>query len=428
MRRCGAMFEAPDGIPRLRLPGNLRTDTVRRFYEGAPFPGYPPHDSLHALHMRAERSEFARLLDEAIPGDARVVDVGCGTGQMCLYLARADRVVIGADLSRPSLQLGAAAAARFKLDRVLFVETDLQQPALAKRRVRRGLFFRRRASHTRPARRLRPACAAGPAWGNDCARRLQRIRPHSSAVAAHSGPALKLPLHSVSIRCCAKGAMNRNGGKPGCAISISTRRSIVIRSRKYSGGLRKTTPITSALIRLQCWATNPGNYSLPRPTTGAPKAGSLNWTGCGCSDTKADSSSRWAGVDESRKCRRQTGDAVACRHRSIGGDRRRTGDRGSGRKPAMARPAFSAVLLFCPEASTCKSSWSFAWESQLVGVSLAWLASSIARLLTAKTVRLASPWSSRQYWRWRPVSSCCVTRASVLPHGSRLKTNLGARS
>jgi SAM-dependent methyltransferase len=128
---CGAVFEAPDGIPNLRLSGNLRTDAVRGFYEGAPFPGYPPRDSLHALHMRAERSEFARLLEGAIPGDARVVDVGCGTGQMCLYLARADRVVIGADLSRPSLQLGAAAAARFKLDRVVFVETDLQQPALA---------------------------------------------------------------------------------------------------------------------------------------------------------------------------------------------------------------------------------------------------------------------------------------------------------
>jgi len=105
--KCGTVFDAPDGIPKLRLPGNARTDEVRKFYERAPFPGYPPRDSLHALHMRAERSEFARLLDKAISGDARIVDVGCGTGQMCLYLARADRVVIGADLSRPSLQLGA---------------------------------------------------------------------------------------------------------------------------------------------------------------------------------------------------------------------------------------------------------------------------------------------------------------------------------
>ena len=84
-------FAAPDGIPDLRLAADERTEAVRRFYERAPFPGYPPRDSLHALHARAERSAFARLLDQAIPGDARIVDVGCGTGQMCLYLARADR-------------------------------------------------------------------------------------------------------------------------------------------------------------------------------------------------------------------------------------------------------------------------------------------------------------------------------------------------
>jgi SAM-dependent methyltransferase len=106
------------------------TDAVRRFYSQAPFPNYPPRDSLSALRMRAERSAFARLLDRAIPGDARIVDVGCGTGQMCLYLAKADRVVVGADVTRESLQLGVRAARRFGLERVRFVEMDLRQPAL----------------------------------------------------------------------------------------------------------------------------------------------------------------------------------------------------------------------------------------------------------------------------------------------------------
>ena len=103
---------------------------MRQFYERTPFPGYPPHDSLHALRARAERNAFARLIDRAIAGDARVVDVGCGTGQMCLYLARADRVIVGADLTRAPLQLAAAAARRFGLDRVQFVETDLRCPGL----------------------------------------------------------------------------------------------------------------------------------------------------------------------------------------------------------------------------------------------------------------------------------------------------------
>ncbi len=103
---------------------------MRRFYEQTPFPGYPPSDSLVWLRARAERSEFARLLDRAIPCDARVLEMGCGTGQMSLYLARADRVVIGADLTRASLLLGASAARRFGLHRIRFVETDLHRPGL----------------------------------------------------------------------------------------------------------------------------------------------------------------------------------------------------------------------------------------------------------------------------------------------------------
>jgi SAM-dependent methyltransferase len=127
---CGARFDAPDGIPNLRLPGDARTDAVRRFYDRAPFPGYASRESLQALHARAERSVFARLLNQAIAGDARIIEVGCGTGQMCLYLARADRVIVGADLTRAALLPAAEAAHRFELDRVQFVETDLLRPGL----------------------------------------------------------------------------------------------------------------------------------------------------------------------------------------------------------------------------------------------------------------------------------------------------------
>jgi SAM-dependent methyltransferase len=123
-------YEAPDGIPNLRLMGDTRTEIVRRFYEQAPFPDYPPRATLSWLRARAERSEFARLIDRAIPGDARVVEIGCGTGQMSLYLAHADRVVISADLTRASLTLGAAAARRFGLDQVQFIETDLHYPGM----------------------------------------------------------------------------------------------------------------------------------------------------------------------------------------------------------------------------------------------------------------------------------------------------------
>lgn len=127
---CGKRYTAMDDIPDLRLPGDDGTGIVREFYEQAPFPGYRPRDSLEALRARAERSEFARLLDAAIPADARVLEIGCGTGQMSLFLASTGRQVIGADITRASLKLGTAAARRFGVRSVQFVETDLHRPGL----------------------------------------------------------------------------------------------------------------------------------------------------------------------------------------------------------------------------------------------------------------------------------------------------------
>ncbi len=103
---------------------------MRQFYETRPFPGYPPRDSVSALRARAERSRFAAAARSRDPGDARIVEVGCGTGQMSLYLARADRLIVAADLTRAALELGAAAARRFGIEHVQFVETDLQRPGL----------------------------------------------------------------------------------------------------------------------------------------------------------------------------------------------------------------------------------------------------------------------------------------------------------
>jgi len=127
---CGAVHTVEGGIPDLRVAGDARSETVRDFYAAAPFPGYPPRLSLSGLRARAARSDLARALDAEIAGDARIVEVGCGTGQMSLFLASADRVVVGADFQRASLALAADAAARLGVEGVQFVETDLHAPGL----------------------------------------------------------------------------------------------------------------------------------------------------------------------------------------------------------------------------------------------------------------------------------------------------------
>jgi SAM-dependent methyltransferase len=127
--KCSIAYTAPDGIPNLRVQADPRTERVREFYLGAPFPNYPPRDSYSSLRARAGRSEFVQLLDQSIDGDATIAELGCGTGQLSLYLATAERRVVGCDLSRASLQLARDAARRYALD-LQFIETDLRSPGL----------------------------------------------------------------------------------------------------------------------------------------------------------------------------------------------------------------------------------------------------------------------------------------------------------
>src|SRR6266481_3847539 len=169
---CAAEYGAPGGIPDLRLPADERTETVREFYAQAPFPGYPARDSYGWLRARAGRSELARLLDQAISGDARIVEVGCGTGQMSLFLATADRLVIGADLTRASLELAED----------------------ARRRLRRRLLQRSTASHSGSPRLLRRGGPPSPAGRNGSDRPLQRLRAPAAPLAARHGPPDRLPL------------------------------------------------------------------------------------------------------------------------------------------------------------------------------------------------------------------------------------------
>jgi len=127
---CPAQYDAPGGIPDLRLPADVRTEQVRGFYMAAPFPGYAPEETYSGLRARASRSAFARSLDAAIPGDGAVLEMGCGTGQLSLFLASADRLVVGADLSRASLELAQGAAERFGVSGARFLETDVRAPGL----------------------------------------------------------------------------------------------------------------------------------------------------------------------------------------------------------------------------------------------------------------------------------------------------------
>ncbi len=109
---CGQVFRKQDGIWLMYWPhegsgdGKAVTEAVKAFYEETPFPNYEDHDSLRSLIEKARRGLYARALDQAIPYNSAVLEVGCGTGQLSNFLGIGCRNVVGADLCLNSLRLG----------------------------------------------------------------------------------------------------------------------------------------------------------------------------------------------------------------------------------------------------------------------------------------------------------------------------------
>lgn len=133
--KCGRSFNCTNGIPLLfHFPERENdkkdvTETVKSFYEETPFPNYEDLDSISSFRKKAEQSVFARLLDDQISYDSRVLEVGCGTGQLSNYLSiTGERSVFGADMCLNSLKLGFEFKEKNNLDNVCFLQMNLFRP------------------------------------------------------------------------------------------------------------------------------------------------------------------------------------------------------------------------------------------------------------------------------------------------------------
>src|SRR5207249_3605224 len=111
-------------------PGEDVTEVVKQFYEKTPFPNYDHLDNHRALLEKARESVFARLLSEQIPYNARVLEIGCGTGQLTNFFAIAHRTALGTDVCLNSLRLAQKFKTEHGLDRASFAQMNLFHPAL----------------------------------------------------------------------------------------------------------------------------------------------------------------------------------------------------------------------------------------------------------------------------------------------------------
>jgi SAM-dependent methyltransferase len=105
------------------------TEIVKEFYEETPFPNYDGLDTRDSLRQKASAGVLAKLLDEQLPHDCKILEAGCGTGQMTNFLAmHRGRTVVGSDICFNSLNLANQFRSRFSINNACFVQMNLFDP------------------------------------------------------------------------------------------------------------------------------------------------------------------------------------------------------------------------------------------------------------------------------------------------------------
>ncbi|MGD2035417.1 MAG: methyltransferase domain-containing protein, partial [Bacteroidales bacterium] len=133
-KRCKKEFEIKNNIPLLFADNDHNgfdtdvTSKIKAFYEKSPFPNYDDIENLYTLIQKSKRSIFADMLEEQIPFNSRVLEIGTGTGQFSNFLGISQRYIFGADMTFNSLKLGEEFRARYNLDRVGFYQMNLFKP------------------------------------------------------------------------------------------------------------------------------------------------------------------------------------------------------------------------------------------------------------------------------------------------------------
>ena len=132
---CKTEFKYDDGLPLLfwkNEGGDSKhdvTEEVKSFYMKTPFPNYDDDETSVSLREKATNQIYVQLLDNQISYTGKILEVGCGTGQLSNLLAMTKtRTVFGADLSINSLKLADKFREKNRIRNLKFIQMNLFQP------------------------------------------------------------------------------------------------------------------------------------------------------------------------------------------------------------------------------------------------------------------------------------------------------------
>ena len=118
-------FEEKNGIFSFSI-NDTETKKVTEFYKATPFPNYKDDDNKQTILEKGNRNILAQQFKKFIGFKKKVLEVGCGTGQLSIFFSLGtNNEVVGLDPTIQSLELAKNFTKKNEITNIEFVNADI---------------------------------------------------------------------------------------------------------------------------------------------------------------------------------------------------------------------------------------------------------------------------------------------------------------
>ena len=101
------------------------TQEISGFYNEVQFPNYDDCEDYASLYDKGTNNLLTKRLDDEIGYGTKILELGCGTGQLSLFLSRCNRDIFAVDISTGSLLLGEDFRKNNQIENTYFMKMDV---------------------------------------------------------------------------------------------------------------------------------------------------------------------------------------------------------------------------------------------------------------------------------------------------------------
>ena len=114
-----------DGIDQLELTDQLARK-VSKFYTSNPFPNYKENDDKISISQRGNSNFLASQFKRYVGYDKKILEIGCGTGQLSVYFSIGNNnLIVAMDATLKSLKIAEKFSKKNNIQNINFLNADI---------------------------------------------------------------------------------------------------------------------------------------------------------------------------------------------------------------------------------------------------------------------------------------------------------------